>query len=136
MLSGVNKLSIFKSLLTTPSNVLPLHLNQTFPLVILIFTEGEVDGIESRLPLKIFSILIEFIIQFLIEFIIQWSNVMKWGVGQEMTFHGGRRIGRSRATPIKKILIMGKFLENFGRYDFGKNFIVVAFLAKLDGPVN
>ena len=45
----------FKSLLTTPSNVLPLHLKQTFPPIIWIFTEGE--GIESRLPFKIFSTL-------------------------------------------------------------------------------
>ena len=40
-----------------PSNVLPLHLKQTFPLIILIFTEGEGYGIESRLPFKIFSTL-------------------------------------------------------------------------------
>ena len=42
-------------LLTTPSNVLPLHLKQTFPLIVWIFTEGE--WIESRLPFKIFSTL-------------------------------------------------------------------------------
>ena len=36
-----------------PSNVLPLHL----PPIIWIFTEGEGDGIESRLPFKIFSTL-------------------------------------------------------------------------------
>ena len=40
-----------------PSNVLPLHLKQTFPPIIWIFTEGEGDGIESRLPFKIFSTL-------------------------------------------------------------------------------
>ena len=34
LLDVVNKLYVFKSLLTTPSNVLPLHLNQTFPPVI------------------------------------------------------------------------------------------------------
>ena len=38
-----------------PSNVLPLHLKQTFPHTIWIFTEG--DGIESRLPFKMFSTL-------------------------------------------------------------------------------
>ena len=54
---GVNKLFVFKSLLTTPSNVLPLHLKQTFPPIIWIFTEGEGDGIKSRLPFKIFSTL-------------------------------------------------------------------------------
>ena len=42
------KLFVFKSLLTTPSNVLPFHLKW-------IFTEG--DGIESRLPFKTFSTL-------------------------------------------------------------------------------
>jgi len=36
-----------------PSNVLPLHLKQTFLLI--TFTEG--DGIEFRLPFKIFSTL-------------------------------------------------------------------------------
>ena len=43
------------SLLTMPSNVLPLHLKQTFLPIIWIFTEG--DEIESRLPIKIFSTL-------------------------------------------------------------------------------
>ena len=52
MLGDVNKLFVFKSLLTTPSNVLPLHLKQTFPPIIWIFTEG--DRIKSRLPLKYF----------------------------------------------------------------------------------
>jgi hypothetical protein len=40
---------VFKSLLTTPRNVLPLHLNQTFLPIIWIFTEGVGDGIKSRL---------------------------------------------------------------------------------------
>ena len=40
-----------------PSNVLLLHLKQTFLPIIWIFTEGEGDGIESRLPFKIFSTL-------------------------------------------------------------------------------
>ena len=35
----------------------PLHLKQTFPHLIWIFTESEGDGIESRLPFKIFSTL-------------------------------------------------------------------------------
>ena len=55
MLGDVNKFFVFKSLLTTPSNVLPLHLKQTFPPITRIFTEGEGDGIKSRLPFKIFS---------------------------------------------------------------------------------
>ena len=46
----------FISLLTAPSNVLPLHLKQTFPPIIWIFTEG--DGIKSRLPFEILSTLL------------------------------------------------------------------------------
>ena len=57
LLGVVNKLFVFKSLLTTPRNVLPLRLNLTFPPLIWIFTKGEGDGIESRLPFKIFSTL-------------------------------------------------------------------------------
>ena len=53
----VNKFIIFKSLLTMPSNVLPLHLKQTFPHIIRVFTESEGDGIKSRLPFTIFSTL-------------------------------------------------------------------------------
>ena len=55
MLGVVNKLLKTKSLLTTPSNVLPLHLKWTFPPIISIFTEG--DGIKSRLSSSIFSTL-------------------------------------------------------------------------------
>ena len=55
LLGVVNKL--FKSFLTTSSNVLPLHLKQTLSSIIGIFTEGEGDGIKSRLPFKIFSTL-------------------------------------------------------------------------------
>ena len=40
-----------------PSNVLPLHLKQTFLPIIWIFTEIEGDGIKSRLPFKMFSTL-------------------------------------------------------------------------------
>ena len=53
MLGDVNKLFVFKSILTMPSNVLPFHLKQTFPPIIWLFTEGEGDGIKSRLPFKI-----------------------------------------------------------------------------------
>ena len=34
LLGDVKKLFVFKCLLTTPSNVLPLHLKQTFPPII------------------------------------------------------------------------------------------------------
>ena len=40
-----------------PSNVLPLHLKQTFLPIIWIFTKGEGDAIKSRLPFKTFSTL-------------------------------------------------------------------------------
>jgi hypothetical protein len=49
-------LGFFKKLclLTMLSNVLPIHLKQTFPHIIWIFNEGEGDGMEFRLPFKIF----------------------------------------------------------------------------------
>ena len=51
MLSDVNKLFVFKSLLTTSSNILPLHLKKTFLPIIWIFTE---DGIWKKEYLSIF----------------------------------------------------------------------------------
>ena len=60
MLGNVNKHFVSKSLLTRHSNVLPLYLKQTFPPIIWIFTEGEGDGIESRLPFKFFYTLWNF----------------------------------------------------------------------------
>ena len=65
MLGDVSKLFVFKSFLTTPSNVLPLHLKQTFPPIIWIFTEGEGNGIESRLPFKIFSTSFKIFLQYI-----------------------------------------------------------------------
>ena len=53
-MGGVNKLFVFKNLLTVPSNVLPLHLKQNFPPII---NEVEGDGIETSLPFKILSTL-------------------------------------------------------------------------------
>ena len=44
-----------------PSNVLPLHLKEAFPPIIWILTEGEGDGIKSRLPFKIFSTLFNYL---------------------------------------------------------------------------
>ena len=49
LLGVVNKLLKTKCFLTTPSNVLPLCLYQTFLPIIWIFTEGEGDKIESGL---------------------------------------------------------------------------------------
>ena len=51
LLGDASKLFALKSLLTTSSNIFPLHLKQTFLLIIWIFTEGEGDGI------KVFSTL-------------------------------------------------------------------------------
>ena len=48
---------LFSSLMTMHSNVLPIHLKQTFPPIFWISTEGEGDGIKFRLPFKIFSTL-------------------------------------------------------------------------------
>ena len=56
-MGDVNKLFVFKSLLTLFHNILPLHLKQTFPAIIWSFAEGKGDGIKSRLPIKIFSTL-------------------------------------------------------------------------------
>ena len=47
-----------KSLLTAPSNVLPLHPKPIFPPIIWSFTEDGGDSIEFRLPFKIFSTLL------------------------------------------------------------------------------
>ena len=55
----VNKLIVFKNLFTKKRNILPLHLRKTFLPIIWIFTEVEGDRIESRLPFKIFSTLID-----------------------------------------------------------------------------
>ena len=55
LLGVVHKVLNTKSLLTMPSNVLPIGPMQTFQPIISIFGEG--DGIESRLPYKIFSTL-------------------------------------------------------------------------------
>ena len=55
MLRDVNKLFVFKSLLTMPSTILPLHLKQTFLPIIWIFIEDEGDRIKSRQTFKIFS---------------------------------------------------------------------------------
>ena len=50
---GCQQTFCFQSLLTLPSNVLPLHLKQTFLSVIWIFTEGEV--IKSKLSCPAYS---------------------------------------------------------------------------------
>ena len=47
-----------------PSNVLPLHLKQTFPPIIRIFNEGEGDGIESRIRFKIYTLLLYLLFKF------------------------------------------------------------------------
>ena len=69
-MGDVNNLFAFESLLTMPSNFLPLHLKHTFSSIIWIFTEGKGDGKKSRLPLKIFSTLI------FSPFIICWVSLI------------------------------------------------------------
>ena len=54
MLGGVNKLFVFKSLLTMASNVLLLHPKKNFPPIIRIFTEGEGVGLNQVYLLKSF----------------------------------------------------------------------------------
>ena len=77
LLGVVNKLFVFNSLLTTPSNVLPLHLKQTFPPLIWIFTEGEGDGIKFMLPSKIFSPLQNFLMsKFTIDFVYTGKKLL------------------------------------------------------------
>ena len=58
-------LFVFESLLTTPINVLAVHLKQTFPPRIWMFSEGEGNGIESRLPFKIFSTSFKIFLQYI-----------------------------------------------------------------------
>ena len=69
LLGDVNKLFVFKGLLTMPSNILPLHLNQTFTPIIWSFTEAEGDGIESRLLFKIFSAVLTYLLTYLSVFL-------------------------------------------------------------------
>ena len=75
-------------MLTTPSNVLPLHLKQTFPAIIWIFFEGEGDKIKSRLPFKMFSTLLDvdvdsdsISLQILLE-----KNILIWQIQEVHTF--------------------------------------------------
>ena len=62
LLDVVNKILKTTKLLSSPINVLPYCLKQTFPPIIWIFNEGEGDGIESNLPFKIFPTLLFVII--------------------------------------------------------------------------
>ena len=59
LLGIVNKLFLFKSLLTTPSNVLPLHLSYSN-----VGNTMEGYKIKSALPFKIFSTLAVSVIRF------------------------------------------------------------------------
>ena len=56
LLGIVNKLLKTKSLLTTPSNVLPIHLKQTFPPIIWILLKVKVMGLNPGYPLKKFCL--------------------------------------------------------------------------------
>ena len=112
---------------TTPSNVLPLHLKQTFPPIIWIFIEGEGDGIESRLPFKIFSTLLLGMYNFVT--IISWSDESQllWESfardRSESAFHALRK--------LRDLTIMEPcWLSHFFRVtilDFNLSFLFVAF---------
>ena len=89
LLGVVNKLCVFKSLLTSPSNGLPHYLKKTFPSIIWIFTEGEGDGIKSRLAFKFFSTLTRIQLQKFLNFwpskltlriISSWDTKKIWGL--------------------------------------------------------
>ena len=97
--------------MTMASDVLPLHLKQTVPPIIWIFTVGEGDGIESRLTFKIFSNLLFIAYLFLvgqrfffleagnnkIELLDIWllkdmdwfhlENLLNWRKPRKMVFH-------------------------------------------------
>ena len=82
LLSVVNKL-LKKSLLTAPSNVLPLYLKQTFSPIIWIFTEGEGDEMECRLSSKVFFTLLHFHFLYIFGRVnIVWMRVEKWASGK------------------------------------------------------
>ena len=83
MLGAVNKHFVLKNLLTAPSNVLPLQLKQNYSPIIQIFTEGEGDGIQSKLLFKIISNL-------------KVENILK-----------GTTVSISSPSPPVKIQIMG-----------------------------
>ena len=72
LLHVVNKFLKTKSLLTTPSNV-------PFPPMIWIFTEGEGDRIESRLPFKIFSTLLHWGLP-LKYYNLRWNYFLSGGI--------------------------------------------------------
>ena len=77
MSDDVNNLFVFKSLLTTPSNILPFYLKQTFLLIILIFTKVKVTRWILGYLLKPFLLLIELDFLFFNLFntsLIKWIN--------------------------------------------------------------
>ena len=105
LLEDVNKCFVFESLLTMHSNVLSLHLKQTFPSIIWIFTEG--DRIESRPSFKIFSTLrtaqITVFPWFLISncIYLQCTFWGSWlGPSQQSYFTGNWQFGKVNIFPV------------------------------------
>ena len=93
MLDVVNKLLNTK-------NVLPLRLKQTFPPIIWIFTEGEGDEIESRLPFKIFSTLrwrnlLDFLSHLTVVFPM-FNQCIRFGEGGVRPTHSIQAIARTK----------------------------------------
>ena len=107
MLGVVNKLLKTKSLLTSPSNVLPYSLKWTFPPIIWIFTDVEGDGIESRLSI-------------LKSFLLYWHHCEKLLSNSVDTVKNLVALGRSSFFPLlskhKRAIIqnwnMGLWLKN------------------------
>ena len=118
MLGDVNKLFVLK---------------QTFPPIIWIFIEGEGDGIESRLPFKIFSTLLLGMYNFVT--IISWSDESQllWESfardRSESAFHALRK--------LRDLTIMEPcWLSHFFRVtilDFNLSFLF--FASKCDGNI-
>ena len=99
MLGDVNKLFVFKNLLTNLGYVLPLHLKQTLPPIIWIFTIGEGDGQNPGYILK--SFLLNIFMPFGLIFDTFWQfltvNNSSYFLGEcdseNVSFHGDLEAG-------------------------------------------
>ena len=63
----------------------------------------------------------------------KWSNTMKWGVGPEVTFHEGGKVGRSDAALINFFSHYEKNLKNFGETLIGVANLLPTFLPSWNG---
>ena len=102
---------VSKSLLTTPSNVLLLHFNQTFSPIIWIFTEVEDDGIEFRLGFKIFSSLLAYDILSESQ-CIKYSDFIYYYFNQSKHRHIGNLIWKALLLLVERLLEGRKFCRS------------------------